>query len=202
MTGNIFDEAKRLVSARDAAEHYGFHPNRANFIPCPFHPEKSASLKLFNNGTWHCFGCGKGGTVVDFVMELFNLSALGALCKLNEDFNLSLPVGKPPSKAQQKAAQERQKIQKISDNYEQWRDNFISLLNSAFREGHLIMLNWPSKLTESEILAVKWHEPLEYWSDVLTYGSLDEQLEVLEDRSSIELLCKRILRVMQKESAA
>ena len=28
---------KSRYSMRDIAEQYGFHPNRAGFIPCPFH---------------------------------------------------------------------------------------------------------------------------------------------------------------------
>lgn len=200
MTSNIFDEAKRLVSACDAAEHYGFHPNRANFIPCPFHLEKSASLKLFNNGTWHCFGCGKGGTVVDFVMQLFNLSALDAIRKMNVDFNLSLPLNGPPNKEQQEAAQQRHKLKLISDKYEQWRDNLSNQLSEAYRIGHQVLLNCPDKLTEQEILAVKWHSSLEYWSDLLLSGNLDKQMEVFRDKKDVEELCNRILKSTQMKS--
>ena len=48
---------------------YGYKTKRG-FMVCPFHGDKDASLKVYPGaGGWHCFGCGKGGSVVDFVME-------------------------------------------------------------------------------------------------------------------------------------
>lgn len=202
MKNDIFYETRRLVTARHAAEYYGFQANRAGFIPCPFHSEKTASLKLYDNGSWYCFGCHQHGSSIDFTAKLFDLPPLDAVRKMNADFNLALPLDKPPSKSQRKAVQKRQKMQKTSDDYEQLRDICIALLNSTFRKGHMVLVNWPDRLTESEALAVKWHETIEYWSDMLTFGSLDEQIEVLEDWSDIEVLCKMILRNIRKESAA
>ena len=199
---NIFDEVKRLVSARDAAEHYDFSPNRSGFVCCPFHGEHTPSLKLFNNGTWHCFGCHSGGSGIDFVAQLFDLSPLDAIRKLNEDFRLGLPLDQPPNKAQQKAAQQRQKLHMISDKYEKWRDDLINQLNGAYRIGHLVLLNWPDKLTEQEILAVKWHSSLEYWSDLLLSGDIDKEIEVFRDKKGIEKLCRRILKNTQMKSNA
>ncbi len=38
---------------------------------CPFHQEKSASFTVTpDKGVYYCFGCHKGGTVFDFVMEI------------------------------------------------------------------------------------------------------------------------------------
>ena len=37
---------------------------------CPFHNEKTPSFVVTpSKGIFHCFGCGKGGTVVTFLME-------------------------------------------------------------------------------------------------------------------------------------
>ena len=58
---NAFDEVKAAVPVRDAAELYGYHPNRAGFICCPLHGEKTPSMKLYpGEGGFHCFGCGAG----------------------------------------------------------------------------------------------------------------------------------------------
>ena len=47
---------------------------------CPFHGEKTASFHVLpDRQLYHCFGCGKGGGVVSFVMELENLPYLDAL---------------------------------------------------------------------------------------------------------------------------
>ena len=48
---------------------YGYTPKRG-FMVCPFHGEKTGSLKVYKGARgWHCYGCGRGGSVIDFVME-------------------------------------------------------------------------------------------------------------------------------------
>lgn len=41
---------------------------------CPFHPDKNPSLVVFKNQTYHCFGCGANGDVIDFVAATQHLS--------------------------------------------------------------------------------------------------------------------------------
>ena len=42
---------------------------------CPFHNEKTGSFTVNPDMKWyHCFGCGKSGSVIDFVMEMDKLS--------------------------------------------------------------------------------------------------------------------------------
>ena len=88
---DLAGDIKRLVPMADAAALYGFPPNRAGYICCPFHAEKTGSCKIYpEDGGWHCFGCGEGGSVIDFVMKLFDLNCQQACLRLHEDFNLGL----------------------------------------------------------------------------------------------------------------
>ena len=54
---------------------YGYRPDSRGFMPCPFHRDSQASLKIydFNSSSagrgWYCFGCHAGGSVLDFVMK-------------------------------------------------------------------------------------------------------------------------------------
>ena len=78
----------------DVVRFYGFAPNRAGFICCPFHGEKTPSCKIYKDH-WHCFGCGEGGSSIDFVMKLFGLRFPAAVVRLNSDFHLGLSAERP-----------------------------------------------------------------------------------------------------------
>lgn len=53
---------------------------------CPFHNEDTASFCVdLNKNLWHCFGCQKGGNVINFVMEIEGLPFPLAVKKLLKD---------------------------------------------------------------------------------------------------------------------
>ena len=84
---------KQSLSMQEVAEKYGFYPNRAGFVQCPFHTgDHTASLKVYTEkgGGFYCFGCKAHGSVIDFVMRLFDCSFQTALERLNSDFGLGL----------------------------------------------------------------------------------------------------------------
>ena len=57
------------VSMDQVLALYGYK-TRHGFMVCPFHGDHDASLRVYpGTGGWHCFGCGRGGSVIDWVME-------------------------------------------------------------------------------------------------------------------------------------
>lgn len=111
---NFADEIKSQLTAAEVFTVYGFQPNKRGFVCCPFHGEKTASMKLYDGQRgWYCFGCHKGGDVIDFVREYFSLPFSAALAKINDDFGLRLPIGQPRTARQQledaRAALERKR---------------------------------------------------------------------------------------------
>ena len=50
----------------EVVRQYGIEINRAGFCRCPFHNERTASMKIYAQ-SFYCFGCGAGGDVIDFV---------------------------------------------------------------------------------------------------------------------------------------
>ena len=43
---NVFEAVKQSVTTRQAAEHYGIRVNRNGMACCPFHNDKTPSMKL------------------------------------------------------------------------------------------------------------------------------------------------------------
>ena len=80
----VFELAKALATAREAAEHYGLEVGRSGMACCPFHDDRTPSLKL--DARFHCFGCGADGDVIDFVSRFFGMTAREAAEKLIADF--------------------------------------------------------------------------------------------------------------------
>ena len=59
---------------------------------CPFHNEKSPSFSVSpSRQTYHCFGCGKGGNVITFVMDYENCSFPEAMEMLASRAGIELP---------------------------------------------------------------------------------------------------------------
>ncbi|OLO38902.1 DNA primase [Alkalihalophilus pseudofirmus] len=59
---------------------------------CPFHGEKTPSFSVSpDKQLYHCFGCGAGGNVFSFLMELEGLSFVEAVVRLGERSNIELP---------------------------------------------------------------------------------------------------------------
>ncbi len=59
---------------------------------CPFHNEKTPSFNVNREGQfYHCFGCGKGGDVINFLMEITGMSFMEALENLAGRVGLEMP---------------------------------------------------------------------------------------------------------------
>ena len=93
---NLFENVKAAVTVRQAAGHYGLKIGRGDMVCCPFHADRTPSMKL-NEDYFYCFGCGTSGDVIDFAARLFHLSNYAAVQKLAYDFGID--PDKPPAAA-------------------------------------------------------------------------------------------------------
>lgn len=75
------EEIKSTYTMRDVLDMYGLKANRSGFICCPFHGEKTASFKVYER-SFHCFGCGVHGDVIDFVAKMDDCTFEDAFRKL------------------------------------------------------------------------------------------------------------------------
>ena len=68
---------------------------------CPFHNEKTASFSVNEDkGFFHCFGCGKHGDIISFVMESEHVDFRSAITELADMAGLKLPEYKPKTQQQ------------------------------------------------------------------------------------------------------
>ena len=108
---SIFSEVKEYLTARQVAEYYGLQVKRNGLACCPFHDDKHPSMKIEKN--YHCFACGVGGDVVDYVSRMFGLSQYDAALQLIEDFQLPISArGKAGFNEQEKARITKEKAEK------------------------------------------------------------------------------------------
>ena len=99
------EELKQRYSMKEIVEQYGFRPNRAGFIRCPFHTgDRDASLKIYEKD-FHCFGCGANGDIFDFVQGMDGVSFREAFLSLGGTYRQE----KPGSFSQRMARYRREK---------------------------------------------------------------------------------------------
>ncbi len=78
----VFQEKVRL--AKKGGKWWGL---------CPFHSEKTPSFSVdAERGLYYCFGCQKGGSLIDFLMETDKLSFPEAVGELAERAHIALPA--------------------------------------------------------------------------------------------------------------
>jgi DNA primase len=75
---------------------------------CPFHSEKTASFNVHpTRQIYHCFGCGKGGDVFSFVMEMEKCEFPDAIRVVAEKCGIAIPRPKERSPEERKENQQR-----------------------------------------------------------------------------------------------
>lgn len=84
---NVFAVVKENVTARQVAMQYGIKINRSGLACCPFHKDKTPSMKI--DKRYYCFGCGDTGDAIDFVAKYFGLAPKEAAMKIASDFGLN-----------------------------------------------------------------------------------------------------------------
>ncbi len=74
---------RKVALKNNGREHSGL---------CPFHKEKSPSFTVNDEkGFYHCFGCGKHGNIINFLMETEGLSFPEAVEQLASQAGLAMP---------------------------------------------------------------------------------------------------------------
>lgn len=95
---NVVDEVKERLDITDfVSRHVQLQKSGRYFKGlCPFHTEKTPSFFVFpDNQRWHCFGCGAGGDIFNFVMQLEGVDFRTALEELARQAGVPLRERSP-----------------------------------------------------------------------------------------------------------
>ena len=111
MDGNFIEELKGRTDIVDVVSSYVPSLNKKGskyWGCCPFHHEKTPSFTVDREqGYYKCFGCGKGGDVITFVMETEGLAFYDAVKLLAERAHLEMPKNLSPDNGEFRKVKER-----------------------------------------------------------------------------------------------
>src|SRR5262245_54822869 len=103
---------------------------------CPFHSEKTPSFYVSQGKQiFKCFGCGKGGSVFDFIMEIEGCSFPEAVRVVADKTGVTVPVETDNSREHEE--RENQRAELIQFN--QWATDFFEQQLIETPEGHRAM---------------------------------------------------------------
>lgn len=102
---------------------------------CPFHKEKTPSFMVNPaRGTWHCFGCGKGGNTIGFLMEHETMTFPEAVCALGKRYGITVEDEKLTPE-QEQARMKRESMFIINQRCaEHFRQNLLLSTNKTAAE--------------------------------------------------------------------
>lgn len=130
------DDIKRDVSIGMVLDLYGISmsPKNGHFLKCPFHGEKTASLKIYpETNSWYCYGCNRGGTVIDWVMLAQETDLTGAVRFLSDRFSVS---GEYTAEMSMQLAEHMNAVRKWEQQVEQ-KKNELKQLDAMIRSMRL-----------------------------------------------------------------
>ncbi|MDR0325016.1 MAG: hypothetical protein LBI19_02835 [Oscillospiraceae bacterium] len=182
---DIFTEIRTRVPLAKVFALYGLHPNRARYIGCPFHAEKTGSLKVYADH-WFCFGCHAKGDAVTLVSRMDGLSPIDAARKLDRAFSLGLFSDKPLTPA------ERRRIQQATAKHAE--DKALAIgFEDWWRRAWLTAL-WHQRWLKSEHERLRPHSMDDHLSDEFSH--------VLREAGRVEYLLDELMKTNRKEQVS
>tara|TARA_B110000014_G_scaffold236871_1_gene202423 strand:- start:1584 stop:3341 length:1758 start_codon:yes stop_codon:yes gene_type:complete len=92
---HIIENVRQVADIYDVVSEYVNLKKRGrNFFGlCPFHNEKTPSFSLnIDKQIYKCFGCGKGGGTINFIMDMQKLDFVDAVKYLGQKYNIEIEI--------------------------------------------------------------------------------------------------------------
>ncbi|MBQ5778414.1 MAG: DNA primase [Paludibacteraceae bacterium] len=136
------------------ADYVSLTKRGANYMGlCPFHSEKTPSFVVSpSKGICKCFGCGKGGNAVNFIMQIEQLSYFEALRFLAKRYNITIEEKKLSA---QEIAQRNERESMLAVN--EFADQYFQSTLTSHEEGRAVGLSYFVERGFSEVTMKKFH---------------------------------------------
>lgn len=187
----IYANVKAAVRPREAAERYGLAVSQGGMARCPWHSDRTPSLKLYEDH-FHCFGCGVHGDVIDLAGRLLGLSPRDAAARLAADFSMDIRQNYNPNQTQTAIHRNREAetmcflvLADYLHLLEAWKRSCIPTAPEAAPDARYTeacrMLDWVA-----------------YLADILTSGSPSEQTALVKQLTESGWLLRHAASVTRR----
>jgi DNA primase len=130
---------QELLARADVVEIVGRYvqlkKGGANYMGlCPFHSEKSPSFSVSpSKQFYHCFGCGKNGNAIGFLMDHAGMNFVEAVKDLAGQYAMQVPEEDASPQDRARAAQQREKQATLTDVLEKAGEAYRKHLRASSR---------------------------------------------------------------------
>ncbi|MBW6480870.1 MAG: toprim domain-containing protein, partial [Bacteroidales bacterium] len=147
-------EIKHLLRIQTVLHHYGYKPDRNHMLRCPFHEDDKPSLKIYpQTDSFHCFGCGKSGDVIEFcsLKEGSKHKGLLKATALTGESKPEQKKPKPKNQPKQNPARDEQHTEILTKIFSYFQNGLNSGLAKKPKEYLQSRNLWPLSGAEVEV---------------------------------------------------
>ena len=111
----------------------------ANFSGlCPFHSEKSPSFTVSpTKQFFHCFGCGKNGNAIGFLMEHAGMNFVEAVKDLAQTYNMVVPEENLSPEDKARKGEHKEHVQSLTEVLEKASQDYKKQLKNSPKAGQI-----------------------------------------------------------------
>ena len=160
------EEVKEQNSIQEIVSKYGFRPNRAGFIHCPFHNgDRTPSCKIYKD-SFHCHACGANGDAIDFVSKMENCSFKEAFIMLGGTY-------------EEKTERARAVFMVNLSNKKKTREKKIANLKESIKQMSFDMTKQRAIINSSEPFTDEWCKAVDAFE--MDYIMMQQKYEKLSE---------------------
>lgn len=188
---NTTDQLKKLP-IEEVFKHYvggGLRCRGDRFYAhCPWHGgvggDRNPSMVIYtHSNSWHCFGCGQGGSTIDLVMKAFNVDFKAAVQIMAVDYGITLMGSTQEERAEaQKKGLFAKAKRELEARFKVKEGEAYQRLANLYREVDYALAGIKTE-EDLKLFGGLYHiaTPLEHILEVLRAGTPAERFAVLEN---------------------